>query len=582
MKSIVVFFIIFSGYILQASPSSWEIFHRNLELTEMNFLHETPDGGFAAGGLRRFDYWLLRLDGAGRVLWEKAIGSESFESRYYAALKDGGYLLAGWDDNGTIDIHLMKVSSEGQVIWQNVFGMKTTLSYPLAITGTRDNGAAVVGFNPSGAFGGKGRMLFLKISPAGRIQIQKSYDVYTPTSIEQLPDGGFIVATWNFTVLRLNASGNVLWQRNIDVKPFLYEQNIKAVQATDSGFFLAGTIGDLDTPTEILVVKLDDGGNVLWQKTYGGSRDDNMIALKSTSDGGFVIGASTTSFKPSGVLQALILKADSQGDLLWQKTILDRNGTFGVGDIVVTSDGGYGIGGKVDAGLAIVRLTDTGEVTTSCQNLSRNTNIVPKNSKATSFTRNPNSTPIHLLSRREFAPTVLLLDEVTTSLCDPVIELPPFPVAPGYSIGIVGRSFGYQQGKSKVLLGGMDLGIADRWTQRDILIRIPENAVTSPLLVQVGQRISNVVEAVIAPNPPDTILPDSGPSAGGTRVAISIPYRFSQSQFQIKFGNSFATDGREVPSGGLVVCTSPQGVGIVEVTITNGQETVLLGRFSYL
>lgn len=577
---ILVAGLLIHGPVLHAAPSSWELFHRNLDLTELNFIHENADGGFTVGGLRGFDYWLLRLDATGRVIWERAIGSEYFESKLYAALKDGGFLLAGWDDNGLMDIHLLKLTAQGQIAWQAVYGMKSTLTYPLALTGTRDGGAAVVGYNPVQAYGGKGRMIFLKISPAGKIQIQKSYDVYIPTSIELLPDGGYIVGTWNFTALRLTASGNVLWQRNMNVHPWLFEDRISAVHSEDGGFYLAGTIGDVNVPTDILIVKLDDSGNVLWEKTYGGTGDDIMISIQPVTGGGFVFGGSTNSFKPLANLRAWLIRADDSGNVLWQTSILDRTGSFYAGGVYATSDGGYALAGRVETGLAVIRTDAGGRVQTSCKDMVYNTHVTPRTYSAGSVARHPSSTPIHLLSKQTFTPTVFEVNELTSSLCEPVLNIDPFPVYAGGRLGLSGRSLGNMQNNSKVIFGNTDLGTATRWNQYSISIPIPANAVTSPVFVHTGARTSNTVEAVVLPTPPAALLPDSGPAAGGTRVALVIPSRFLDSSFQILFGNN-AVGASEIPSNLAVLCTTPPGNGTVDVSVTNGQETALLGRFSY-
>src|SRR5690606_13464170 len=100
------------------------------------------------------------------------------------------------------------------------------------------------------------------------------------------------------------------------------------------------------------VLKLDSNGNILWQKTYGGSADDFLVTTHQTSDGGFIIGGYSYSDisgdkteNSRGESDYWILKLDPAGNIEWQKTFGgDEYDNFG--SLVITNDGGYLLAGS--------------------------------------------------------------------------------------------------------------------------------------------------------------------------------------------------------------------------------------------
>ena len=67
-----------------------------------------------------------------------------------------------------------------------------------------------------------------------------------------------------------------------------------------------------------MVVKLDADGNTQWIKTYGAPNYDNILEIKALSDG-YLVCANSQSFSSSSVTDAVILKIDQNGDIIWSK-----------------------------------------------------------------------------------------------------------------------------------------------------------------------------------------------------------------------------------------------------------------------
>ena len=95
----------------------------------------------------------------------------------------------------------------------------------------------------------------------------------------------------------------------------------KIIQTSDGGYALIGILQQI-TPVlmspEMLIIRLDQSGDTLWTRTLGDSLEDQLMDILQTPDGGFVLAGQTTSFTP-GWDQIVLIKMDSTGNLLWSK-----------------------------------------------------------------------------------------------------------------------------------------------------------------------------------------------------------------------------------------------------------------------
>ncbi len=115
---------------------------------------------------------------------------------------------------------------------------------------------------------------------------------------------------------------------------------------------VSGVHGDRD----VWLIKFDSVGNLIWQRAYGGSLTEDFISIVKTSDGGYIIVGSTWSndgdvsgFHGGQGADIWVLKIDQDGDIEWQRAL---GGTlWDMGNRVVeTSDGGFLIGGSARSG----------------------------------------------------------------------------------------------------------------------------------------------------------------------------------------------------------------------------------------
>src|SRR3989338_7756455 len=200
----------------------------------------------------------------------------------------------------------------------------------------------------------------LKLNPDGTVDWQKVYGGANwdrAYSIQQTSDGGYVVAGEtssfgagrpDFWVLKLRHYGTVEWQKTYGGTDQDEAHSIQ--QTSDGGYIVAGSTWSFGAGGEdIWVLKLKADGTVEWQKTYGGGNWDGAYSVHETSDGGYIVaGRRTMSLGAGGekIPDIWVLKLRPNGTVDWQKTYGKEGGWEVAGSIHETRDGGYIMAGE--------------------------------------------------------------------------------------------------------------------------------------------------------------------------------------------------------------------------------------------
>jgi hypothetical protein len=147
-------------------------------------------------------------------------------------------------------------------------------------------------------------------------------------------------------IFKLTSNGNVSWQKIYGGPRSVWGNSIQ--QTSDGQYVITGQTmsSSMMSTTDIFVIRLDQNGNIVWQKTYGGGRNDFANDIIKTSDNCYIVAADTYSFPASNTLgNILIFKISNDGTLLWQKTY-GGSGIDFIRSIQETDDGGYIAGGS--------------------------------------------------------------------------------------------------------------------------------------------------------------------------------------------------------------------------------------------
>lgn len=115
----------------------------------------------------------------------------------------------------------------------------------------------------------------------------------------------------------------------------------------DGGFLLVGsTESEGVGKSDGWIVKTDSGGDVQWSTTVGGPEAENFQSVVDTPDGNYLVVGETRSFDTSGNVDndGWVVKVEDDGNVLWNKTF-DTGHVDSFSDIVPATDGGYIVGG---------------------------------------------------------------------------------------------------------------------------------------------------------------------------------------------------------------------------------------------
>ena len=308
-------------------------------------IQQTYDGGYIVAGTSNSsdsditnnhgsdDVWVVKMNAYGSIQWQKSYGGSNIDRAYSIyQTTDSGFIVAGYTESnngdissnhGLYDSWILKITSNGNLQWQKSYG-GTGHDYGYSILQTTDGGYIFSGTTEStdgdvlGNYGWDD-MWVVKLSMNGNLQWQKCYGgdftEYGLTTIIPTYDGGYVVSgsTWsdNFDAIsnhglqdlflvKINDTGGVKWHRTYGGGNYDFGGSV--VQTLDSGYAFVGTSksyngqvtgnhGDYD----VWLIKANSKGNFQWQKSLGGSNEDDGADILQTSDGGLLILSTTYS-----------------------------------------------------------------------------------------------------------------------------------------------------------------------------------------------------------------------------------------------------------------------------------------------
>lgn len=367
-------------------------------------IKQTSDGGYAGVGYSNSvngdisdhrggtDLWMLRLNINGELLWQKSVGGYGDEySGYDKAIdqtSDGGFIIAGSSNSndsyisgnhGASDYLIIKMDESGEIEWQKCLG-GSGYDGANAIVQTSDGGYIVAGYSNSNDGDVSGNhsgydYWIVKLDAFGNLVWQKSLGGYgedIASSIDQTSDGGYIVAghSWSnaggditgnhggtdYWIVKLSTDGNLIWQKSLGGSA--NDVCFSIEDADDGGFLMAGFSASNNNDVsgnhgggDYWIVKLNMDGALVWEKTLGGSSQENAFSIKKSHDGiGYLVGG--TAYSNDGDVSgnfseppnSWIIKIDLSGNLIWQKSF-GGNLDDAVWSIEPLNDGGFVVGG---------------------------------------------------------------------------------------------------------------------------------------------------------------------------------------------------------------------------------------------
>ena len=196
----------------------------------------------------------------------------------------------------------------------------------------------------SSSWGESSQAFLLKIDTVGNYLWSQSYGGPESEAGKRVlynADLGFYIAGFSNSfgsgdfdayLVKTDLNGNKLWEKTYG-KPSNWERINDAIWTKDSTILMVGEVqGTNSTASDILIIHADKNGDTLWTKTFGSIGEDRANTIISVQDSLFMIGGEM--FIPdSNLVKGFILKMNSAGDIIWQDTITDLAGKYGVTDL---------------------------------------------------------------------------------------------------------------------------------------------------------------------------------------------------------------------------------------------------------
>ena len=339
----------------------WEKTYGGSGSENLSVIQYTTDQGYLLGGSTRsndgdvqsgnhglYDYWLVKIDGTGAIQWEKTYGGSNNESLHsFLPLSNEGYLLFGTttSDDGDIvsghkgeyDIWIVQIDNNGTIQWEKTYGGSGI-----------EHARAIIPIAGSS-------YLFLSVTTSNDGDIQSGNN--------GAEDSWFV---------KIDNQGNLEWEQTFGGSDLDVLKTILA--SSDGTYLLGGKTGSNDGDVhsgnnglrDIWLVKVDNSGNLVWEKTYGGSAQDRLGSIINTSDSGYLFATGTDSNDGdiqsgnNGASDSWIVKLNNLGMIVWEQTY-GGSGDDGLNNILPITNEDYLLTGFTTSNDGDVKSGNMGE-----------------------------------------------------------------------------------------------------------------------------------------------------------------------------------------------------------------------------
>ncbi|WGK66015.1 hypothetical protein [Croceiramulus getboli] len=337
------------------------------------------------------DYWMLQASPQGFVQHNRTYGGSGDDiGTALLETEAGNLVLAGYSQSadgdasrnaGFHDHWFLEVNASAEVNWERSYGFAGH-DHAYSIVQTQDGGLFTAGFLDVTASEGQGNETVSakhgvgefwgqKLDAAGNLEWRRYFGGSNNDrayKVLQAPDGGFVLfglsesedfdisdskGTYDFWVIKISATGDLLWERNYGGSEI--DRAYAATAAPDGGYLIAGQSfsadGDKNTHlgnSDAWLIKINGQGELLWEHSYGGSEFDYAAGIAPLGNDFMVVGNSRSTdgdlSNNSGENDLWIYRIDATGELLWSASY-GGSGIDQATDVAVLPDGTVGVTG---------------------------------------------------------------------------------------------------------------------------------------------------------------------------------------------------------------------------------------------
>lgn len=308
---------------------------------------------------RDYDAYVIKIDNYGKKLWSKIYGGKYDDQANALTAYKKDFLFVGSTKsygNDNLSYYFVKFNSKGEVYWQKSYYRGDRDYYYGNDIITDGENLLIAGTEKHLKFlSAKVNPLLLKIDNKGKM-LWRSYiygkDEDRAKAIINLEDG-YIMAGVTETyghgdfdayLVKLNKQGKKIWFNTFGGED---DEIAEDVIAAKDGYLLVGTTDSFGLNyKDVYVIKTDKKGKKIWERSYGGRYDDEGFAITKSPDGGYVIAGRTETRRNGSDLY--LFKINEKGEIIWERTYGGEEDDT-AHDIVSTKDG-YLIVGEQQSG----------------------------------------------------------------------------------------------------------------------------------------------------------------------------------------------------------------------------------------
>jgi len=315
----------------------WNKLYGSLGIDYAESIIKTSDGGYVILGrtnstpLGDYDLFILKTDNDGNQLWNLTLGNLYDDFGYQIVeypnsdlviLGDQQYNSNDW----AYDVYLARIDYTGTILrWNYTYGTLNSQEMGRSLLVTNNSHFLVGGVHPPSEF------WLIRTDSLGKHLWNKTYGgnntdrIFQNNLVLECDNGDIIMGGYTISfgsgqsdvwLIRTDLFGNMIWNKTYGGSELDRPQMIS--ECEDGGFIICANTksygqGDLD----LWVIKTDSLGNLIWNITLGGEASDEGRSIMEMDDGGFLISGSTSKFG-SGNGGLWVVKLDQSGDLLWE------------------------------------------------------------------------------------------------------------------------------------------------------------------------------------------------------------------------------------------------------------------------
>lgn len=266
-------------------------------------------------------YILTKIDENGEVTYRKEIAAGTLHGslHYMSLTRDGGYVLVGSSSQGidkNLDVWIAKISAEGNVEWENYYGLADSKECANSVRETKDGGFIISGCS----------------------------DILNREDQSERSN--------NILMLKVDSYGKHVWDRTIGEE---YEDDALFVEQTDDeGYVFACSTSSKSG--DVMIVKINKNGTQEWRKVFGGDETDDLYAFIKTFDGGYAFAGTTVV---NGKSSMWFTKINQIGKVEVEESF-GKEGTEMGRSLTQSKSGGFLIGGCGAISAWLIKFDKTG------------------------------------------------------------------------------------------------------------------------------------------------------------------------------------------------------------------------------